>query len=196
MNILIINTAFDNANYIVVKDDTIYDCTTDSSSKHSETSLLHIDELLEKAKVSVHDLDIICVNVGPGSFTGIRIGVALTKGIYCGNPNLKIISFNSFEPIAFANKHAKNICIQASKDDYYVADCENGTITKKYILENDLCKRLENVVFFDNIFQTKDLVNYVQDRINRNAFNDINETNPLYLKLSQAEKELLKKEKK
>ena len=79
MNTLIINTAFNNANYILIANDDFFDITTPSSAKHSETSLLKIDELLSQANIRIKDIDCICVNLGPGSFTGIRIGVAITK---------------------------------------------------------------------------------------------------------------------
>lgn len=40
---------------------------------HSETMLPEIDRLLEKAKLSISDIDIFAVSAGPGSFTGVRI---------------------------------------------------------------------------------------------------------------------------
>ena len=54
MNTLIINTAFNNANYILTANDDFFDITTPSSAKHSETSLLKIDELLSQANIRIY----------------------------------------------------------------------------------------------------------------------------------------------
>ena len=48
---------------------------------HSERLLPLIDEVLTTAGASVRDVDLFAVNAGPGSFTGIRIGVSAVKGL-------------------------------------------------------------------------------------------------------------------
>ena len=48
---------------------------------HSQTLLLLIDEALKNAGVTVDDIDLLAVSNGPGSFTGVRIGVSLVKGL-------------------------------------------------------------------------------------------------------------------
>ena len=48
---------------------------------HSQTMLPMVEDLLRVADVTVEDLDALAVNVGPGSFTGVRIGVAAVKGL-------------------------------------------------------------------------------------------------------------------
>lgn len=48
---------------------------------HSETAMVMVDHLLKTAKVSPGELSILAVSVGPGSFTGLRIGVSAIKGM-------------------------------------------------------------------------------------------------------------------
>ena len=196
MNTLIINTAFDDADYIVIKDETIFCKKASKADKHSESALPFIDEMLTKANLSIKDIDVFAINIGPGSFTGIRIGVALVKGFLSAFENKKIIAFNSFEPVAFANKQNEYIFIKASKDDYYVGQSVLGEVKKCYIMPNEKAESIPNAIIFNGNYEQADLVDFVKERIKNNAFNNINDTNPLYLKLSQAEKELLKKEQK
>ena len=53
----------------------------DSTKKHAETVLPLIDSLLEKANVSIREIDCFAVDIGPGSFTGVRIGVSLVNAM-------------------------------------------------------------------------------------------------------------------
>ncbi len=54
---------------------------SDVGLTHSETLAPAVQRALQEAEVSPRELDLLAVSVGPGSFTGIRIGVALAKGI-------------------------------------------------------------------------------------------------------------------
>lgn len=48
---------------------------------HSETALPMIQDLLKETRFSIEDIDLFAVSSGPGSFTGVRIGVAAVKGL-------------------------------------------------------------------------------------------------------------------
>lgn len=52
---------------------------------HAEYLAVFVDEVLKEAKVSLNDLDAIAVSRGPGSYTGLRIGVSLAKGLCYGS---------------------------------------------------------------------------------------------------------------
>lgn len=55
-----------------------------SGHTHSETLLPMIENTLKAQKATVEDIDLFAVSVGPGSYTGIRIGVATVKGLASG----------------------------------------------------------------------------------------------------------------
>ena len=63
---------------------------------HSEQLHSFIQELVEKAQMNIADLDAVAFSMGPGSFTGLRIGVAAAKGI-CFALDLPLIGINSLQ---------------------------------------------------------------------------------------------------
>jgi len=66
---------------IVDGDELVADMRTNISVTHSERLMLHIDGLLKSARLTMDDIDGFAVGLGPGSFTGLRIGVATVKGL-------------------------------------------------------------------------------------------------------------------
>jgi tRNA threonylcarbamoyladenosine biosynthesis protein TsaB len=51
---------------------------------HSERLLLMIDRLLQEARTPLHEIEAVALSIGPGSFTGLRIGLATAKGLCLG----------------------------------------------------------------------------------------------------------------
>lgn len=68
---------------------------------HGEVLHLFIQKALGEAKISVNDLDAVAVSKGPGSYTGLRIGVSAAKGI-CFALNIPLFSVNSLRVLAEA----------------------------------------------------------------------------------------------
>ena len=66
---------------------------------HSEKLLPMIDDLLSNSGYTVDDVDIIAVSRGPGSFTGVRIGVATAKGL-AYQRNLPLVGVSALESMA------------------------------------------------------------------------------------------------
>lgn len=68
---------------VAVSEDTriLGELTIHGTKKHSETLLPAVDAILGQVGKDISDVDLIAVSVGPGSFTGIRIGVATAKGL-------------------------------------------------------------------------------------------------------------------
>lgn len=66
---------------------------------HAEKLNVFIDEVLKQSKLKVNDLDAVAVSKGPGSYTGLRIGVSSAKGL-CFACNLPLISIPTLESLA------------------------------------------------------------------------------------------------
>ena len=82
LNILAINTSASSGSIALSKNGVITFITyLDVRVTHSERLLKQIDLGLQQCNLQVKDLDLICVAIGPGSFTGIRIGLATAKGL-------------------------------------------------------------------------------------------------------------------
>ncbi|MCO7111190.1 tRNA (adenosine(37)-N6)-threonylcarbamoyltransferase complex dimerization subunit type 1 TsaB [Gemmiger formicilis] len=90
MNILAVDTAGKTAAVAVLRDDVLlYEAQCNNGLTHSETLLPMIDTALKAAGLTVDDLDVLGVTNGPGSFTGLRIGLAVVKGWPCPARSLR-----------------------------------------------------------------------------------------------------------
>ena len=78
---------------IVIKED------YDKNYSHAERLHVYIDEVLKKAGISSNDLSAIAVSKGPGSYTGLRIGVSAAKGL-CFALDKPLISISTLEALA------------------------------------------------------------------------------------------------
>ncbi|MDN5284772.1 MAG: tRNA threonylcarbamoyladenosine biosynthesis protein TsaB [Mucilaginibacter sp.] len=68
---------------------------------HAEVITLFIEELVNKTGLTYNDLDAIAVSCGPGSYTGLRIGVSTAKGL-CFALNKPLIAIETLEAMAYA----------------------------------------------------------------------------------------------
>ena len=70
-----------------------------SGQNHAQLLTVFIDELLTESSVKMEELDAVAVSAGPGSYTGLRIGVSVAKGI-CYALKLPLIAITSLEAMA------------------------------------------------------------------------------------------------
>jgi tRNA threonylcarbamoyladenosine biosynthesis protein TsaB len=102
--ILNIDTALDTASVCLSEDGNVLQLSFSENQK-DHASWLHteIAELLQKTGHQIKDLNAVAVSIGPGSYTGLRVGLAAAKG-FCYALNLPLITINSLKIIAFAVK--------------------------------------------------------------------------------------------
>ena len=72
---------------------------TNKEKSHSSVITLLIQEVLKKAGIVLSDLDAIAVSKGPGSYTGLRIGVSTAKGL-CYSLDKPLIAVNTLQAMA------------------------------------------------------------------------------------------------
>lgn len=71
----------------------------DSSYAHSEKLTLYVQQVLNEAGVEAKELDAVCVAKGPGSYTGLRIGVSAAKGL-CYGVGVPLLSVDTLRSLA------------------------------------------------------------------------------------------------
>ncbi len=82
MNILAIDTSAVTASCALSGDEGLITASElRNGLTHSQTILPMVSDMLKNARISLDEVDLLAVNVGPGSFTGVRIGVAAVKGL-------------------------------------------------------------------------------------------------------------------
>lgn len=81
-------------------DEIISSRQSNEKNAHSSILTVFIDEIFRETGISIHHLDAVSVSMGPGSYTGLRIGVSAAKGLcYAGDKPL--IAINTLEAMAF-----------------------------------------------------------------------------------------------
>src|SRR5436305_1127073 len=75
--------------------------TSDQQKDHAAWAHVAIRELVEQTGYTLHHLDAVAVVAGPGSYTGLRVGMATAKGI-CYAAGIPLITLNTLYIMAFA----------------------------------------------------------------------------------------------
>ena len=75
----------------------------------STTLMPEIDSLLGELKCTLADMDFYACTIGPGSFTGIRIGMSTVKAFACTTKK-SVVAVNSLELLAYNNSGEETIC--------------------------------------------------------------------------------------
>jgi tRNA threonylcarbamoyladenosine biosynthesis protein TsaB len=75
-------TDFQNIHLALVSDAGVRETTTELSHRESFKTLALVEQFLKKEKVALSEITKLVVCAGPGSFTGIRVGVALGEGLH------------------------------------------------------------------------------------------------------------------
>jgi len=113
---------------VVDKGKILTDFRYDVKLTHSEVLLSHIDKLLKAVKVELQELDGISISLGPGSFTGLRIGLATAKGI-CFASGKPLVGVSTLDALAFMARGCKYPVvpiIDAKKYQIYAAVYDAG----------------------------------------------------------------------
>lgn len=100
--ILCIETATTNCSVALGENGNLLDLKEDYDKTYSHAERLHlfIEEILHKNNLSTDDLDAVAISKGPGSYTGLRIGVSAAKGL-CFAVDIPLISVPTLDSLAY-----------------------------------------------------------------------------------------------
>lgn len=136
MKILAIDTAHGICSVTLAEDGIIISSKTDSEpSKQAERLFSTIATILKENSLSYTDINAIAVDIGTGSFTGIRIGLAAARGIALA-ANIPVIGVTGFEALAFAAKTENDLLIvlDAKRGQVYAQLFSNGVAASEEIM--------------------------------------------------------------
>lgn len=173
MRILAFETSAKAASVALLEDETLLaESYQNTGLTHSQTILSMAENLLHTCDKTVADLDAVAVAGGPGSFTGIRIGVAAAKGLSWGR-ELPLYGVSTLEAMALSLGIINGIVccsMDARRNQVYnaVFQAENGVITRlredRAISLADLDEDLKT--FSQDIFLVGDGANLCYNTLN------------------------------
>lgn len=180
-----------------------------AQNKHSDEVLKVVDELLVQANIKISQIDNMCVCVGPGSFTGVRVAISLAKGLSIG-AKAKVFTLSNFDIFEIEKTENCYLVLDGFSNYVYVRKCENGVISDSCMDVQEFAEeqKQNNLLVFVTTEKTQKLLNKfeISAKFSKNqticSFNKkiiagenvaLNQIYPVYLRASQAEIERAKK---
>lgn len=152
MRILALDSCGKTASAAVYDDKLAGEVYIDTKQTHSATLLPSAQRLLDALGLKVADMDLIAATVGPGSFTGVRIGMAAAKGMAAG-AGLKCVGVSSLYAAAYALKDCEGLVCA-------VMDARCGQVyNANFRVDNGLIQR----VCEDRALAIDELIDEVRD---------------------------------
>lgn len=127
----------------------------DNNNDLSSKVLPKIDNLLKKCDLLLDDIDRIIVVNGPGSFTGIRVGVTIAKTL-AWTKNIDILTISSLELLATTQSSKEYVVplIDARRDYFYAGVYlnEKNIMSDQYISRIDLLDKIKKITNLNNVY--------------------------------------------
>ena len=218
MKILAVDTSSAICSVALLDDDKLIDeINLDNGRTHSENLMPLVDEIIRKNNLAVNDIEFIACCVGPGSFTGIRIGVSSIKAI-AEVLNVKLAQVTSLETLAANVENEETIVslIDARNNQVYCGIFDKEYNLKEEALADDINEAINHIKQYNGVVITgngievhrelleKELINVKFAEENRqlaknvgkigykklkeNAVENADTIIPIYLRKSQAER--------
>ena len=127
MKALVIDCAVSKLSLAAKNDDKVCVTSYDIGMKQSEILVNAIDYVLSSVELKTSDLDYTAITIGPGSFTGLRLGISALKAIQLAY-DVPVYGISSLETYAYSLKNVFNLPIISAIDAH--KDCFYATITK------------------------------------------------------------------
>lgn len=211
--ILCLETSTTNCSVSLADQNGLIACIEDYSTKYSHAERLHnfIDQILKENNIATADLAAVAVSKGPGSYTGLRIGVSAAKGL-CYALDIPLISVPTLQSLSMQVTADDGVIIpmiDARRMEVYAAvfstDYKELRETKAQILDEntfaeylakgkvyfigngvdkfaEICKHPNAVFIKEKLPSSKEMTVVCFNKFLRNEFEDVSYFEPYYLK--------------
>ena len=153
MKILSIDTSSKICSTAILEDETILDeINLDNGRTHSENLMPMVAEILQKNHLTLAQIDLMACSVGPGSFTGIRIGIASVKAMAQAQ-NIPIAGVTSLETLARMDEssNTKVALVDARNHQVYAGIFDKTYQLKHAMLADDITNVIAILKQYDNM---------------------------------------------
>ena len=212
MKILAIDTSREICSIAVMEDGKILKLVASKSEKeHSQTLMPKIKQTLESIKLKIDDINLLSCSRGPGSFTGIRVGMATIKA-FADAKNIPIAGVDSLKAQAYGVlvKKGRKECkilsmIDAKNENVYFAvyKVHNGNLSlfkmdklepllsAKHSKQYAQGKKTENYEFVEDLPEMAESIAVcAQDKYKIGDYGDSSTLFPMYLRKPQAQRQI------
>ena len=196
MKILSIDTSSKICSVSILEDTTvILEKHTNDEKTHSQNLMPLIDELFKDTNSTLDNIDLLACSQGPGSFTGIRIGIATIKAFAdAKNDNVYYSLFSNNGTAYTQIGDFKSCSIHDILSDLSIYDDKLIFVGDGSVIHHDLIITLiKNPVFANseqNLQTSISIGKSAYNKFTNGIYGDSNSLLPIYLKKSQAERNL------
>ncbi len=209
---LLIDTALETASVAIARAGKVL-AVRENARQNDHAAWLHIaiQDVMRAADVSFHELQGVGVTDGPGSYTGLRVGLSAAKGI-CYAQNLPLVTVSSLQVLAGSvAENAEDLImamIDARRDEVYIGVYDRALnillpeqsliLTPEFIRDNfpnrkvlvtgNGAQKATRIInsndfnLFQNTFMIKYLANLSYEKLIKNIVENVSYHDPLYLK--------------
>lgn len=178
MKILAVDTSSKLCSVAILEDkNLIKKLELDNGLTHSETLMPLIQQLLNECSLSLNNIDLLVSDVGPGSFTGIRIGVSSCKA-FSDSLNIPCVGISSLEVLAYNIQNDGVICstIDCKNNNCYFALYELNSGNYNVLIE-PCAKSVNDVLDLLNSQYYNKCISFVGDGIPSEKLHSIYDNN-------------------
>ena len=165
--ILLIETSTALCSAAVEVDGKVMAECSDPSRQHASLTAVFCERVLKAAGLKVSDLDAVCISDGPGSYTGLRVGLSTAKGL-CFGAGLKMLSVSSLDVLAAMAPHRTGCTvipmIDARRNEVFTANYDaegrrTSEVKAEIVEEGAYADIADNAVFIgDGALKCRDII--------------------------------------
>lgn len=202
---LFVDTALSYIRIALFKDDVLLDFINDKCDKNMSSLFdVRVKDLFDRNHLSLRDVDKIYTVTGPGSFTGIRVGMTFSK-VLAFSLNKKITPISELQVLASSKNVNVSVAslIDARRGYVYAGVYDkylNNIVEDRYVLFDDFLSNDDNFSYisydsFEHIFTVLPDIDFVKLIVKNKDKEQVDHhvLTPNYLKLTEAEENLRKK---